>query len=71
MNTSIHELPPQAHAILANITNAARNGEITWTQRDELVSLIMTGVHMKIELAGNLLHDWTGAYDVDKMGLGS
>jgi hypothetical protein len=21
----------------------------------------MTDVHMKIELAGNLLHDWTGA----------
>jgi hypothetical protein len=57
MNTAIKQLTDEAHEILVNIRNAAIHGEITWTQRDELVSLVMSDVHMKIELAGNLLHE--------------
>lgn len=60
MNTAIKRLTDEAHEIITNIRAAALNGEITWEQRDELVNLVMTDVHMKIELAGNLLHDWTG-----------
>jgi hypothetical protein len=60
MNTAIKQLTDEAHEILTNIRGAALNGNITWMQRDELVRLVMTDVHMKIELAGNLLHDWTG-----------
>ena len=60
MNTAIKQLTDEAHEILSNIRTAAINGDITWQQRDELVNLVMTDVHMKIKLAGNLLHDWTG-----------
>lgn len=60
MNTAIKTLTDEAHEIITNIRTAAINGEITWAQRDELVNLVMTDVHSKIELAGNLLHDWTG-----------
>jgi hypothetical protein len=59
MNTAIKQLTDEAHEILVNIRTAAQAGEITWTQRDELVKLVMTDVHMKITLAGNLLRDWT------------
>ena len=60
MNQNIKALTDEAHEIITNIRSAAVNGEITWQQRDELVTLVMTDVHTKIELAGNLLHDWTG-----------
>ena len=60
MNTAIKELTTEAHEILTNIRAAVLSGEITWQQRDELVKLVMTDVEMKIQLAGNLLHDWTG-----------
>lgn len=66
MNTAIKQLTDEAHEILLNISAAALAGEITWAQRDELVTLVMTDVHMKIELAGNLLHDWTGKYNDEK-----
>lgn len=66
MNTAIKQLTDEAYEIIGNIRNAAINGEITWAQRDELVTLVMTDVHMKIELAGNLLHDWTGKYNDEK-----
>jgi hypothetical protein len=60
MNTAIKALTDEAHEIITNIRDAAINGDITWLQRDELINLVMTDVHSKIELAGNLLHDWTG-----------
>ena len=60
MNTAIKTLTDEAHQIVTNIRAAAQHGEITWQQRDELINLVMTDVHAKIELAGNLLHDWTG-----------
>ena len=60
MNTAIKALTDEAHEIISNIRAAAQAGEITWSQRDELITLVMTDVHAKIELAGNLLHDWTG-----------
>lgn len=62
MITAVKQLTDEAHEIICNIRQAARNSEITWQQRDELVKLVMTDVHSKIELAANLLHDWTGKY---------
>lgn len=60
MNPSIKALTDEAHEIITNIRAATLQGEITWQQRDELINLVMTDVHTKIELAGNLLTDWTG-----------
>ena len=60
MNTAIKSLTDEAHEIVTNIRASVLKGAITWQQRDELINLVMTDVDMKIKLAGNLLHDWTG-----------
>lgn len=60
MTAVIHALYTEAQEIRNNISRAARDGEITWLQRDELMKLVETDVEMKIKLAVNLLRDWTG-----------
>ena len=57
---SIKELSQEALEIKVNISNAVKSGEITWKQRDELMNLVNEDVERKLNLARNLLHDWTG-----------
>ena len=59
---AINELTTEAHEIICNIRDAAIEGEITWQQRNELLRLVYEDVNSKIQLAINLLHDWTGKY---------
>ena len=70
MNNLIKEISTEAHEILTNITRAARNSEITWGQRDELVALVNQDVREKLNLARNLLHDWTGNYNSGELPQG-
>ena len=35
-------------------------GEITWQQREDLLTLVYQDENTKLQLAANLLHDWTG-----------
>lgn len=62
MNNLLREVSAEVHQIVTNITAAARSGEITWGQRDELIKLTLTNVNKNLELAKGLLHDWTGLY---------
>lgn len=62
MNNTIKELSQEAHEIINNIKQAAENGEITWAQRNELITQVYTDVNQKLELAKNLLYAWTGSY---------
>ena len=57
MNKLIRELSAEAHEILANIRDC---DELTWQQKNELMQLVDEDVTMKLTLAKNLLHDWTG-----------
>ena len=68
---AITELETEAHEIICNIRDAARNGDITWSQRDELLRLVYQDVNDKLQLAVNLLHDWTGKYYSDDFPLAS
>lgn len=61
----IQELSNEALEIKRNITQVARRGDITWQQREELINLVNQDVEQKLNLARNLLHDWTGSYDSD------
>ena len=68
---AIRELETEAHEIICNIRDAARNGDITWEQRNELLRIVYQDVNDKLQLAVNLLHDWTGKYYSDEMPLAS
>jgi hypothetical protein len=68
---AIRELEAEAHEIICNIRDAARNGDITWSQRDELLRIVYEDVNGKLKLAAGLLHDWTGKYYSDEMPLAS
>lgn len=57
MNRLIKQLSAEAHEILQNIRDAP---ELTWQQKNELMQLVDEDVTMKLTLAKNLLHDWTG-----------
>lgn len=57
---AIRELTQEAHEILQNIRDC---DELTYQQRNELMELVATDVKQKLELAKNLLHDWTGKYN--------
>ena len=59
---AIRELETEAHEIICNIRDAAREGEITWEQRNDLLRLVYEDVNAKLQLAINLLRDWTGKY---------
>ena len=52
-----HELTKEAAEILRNIRDCK---ELTWQQKNELFQLVDADVTMKLEMAKNLLHDWTG-----------
>lgn len=60
MNTHIQELTAEASEILTNINRAARNGEITWAQRDELVKIVLDDVADQacLQKARDLLYAW-------------
>lgn len=57
MNRLIKQLSAEAHEILANIRDC---DELTWQQKNDLMQLVDADVTMKLTLAKNLLHDWTG-----------
>ena len=64
MNTNIRRLTTEAHEILVNIRAAARAGNITWGQRDELVGILLNDVAdaaglPSYEKARDLLTAWT------------
>lgn len=65
MNNTIRELGQEAHEIICNIRDAARNGEITWQQRNELLILVYQDVNDKLSMARDLLAAWTGRYSDD------
>ena len=56
----IIDLTTEAAEILANIKAAARNGEITWQQRTELVSLVLQDVadQANLQKVRDLLYAW-------------
>lgn len=56
----IQELTQEAHEIIFNIREAARQGNITWGQRDELIGIVMKDVADKAGLlkASELLMAW-------------
>lgn len=58
--SAVRELTAEAHEIINNILNAAREGEISIAQRGELLRIVYQDVNDKLALAVNLLHDWTG-----------
>ena len=64
--SAVKGLAREAHEIVNHITQAARNGEITWRQRDELMALVRTDVSDKLKLAAGLLYDWTGNYKPER-----
>lgn len=68
---AINELETEVHEIICNIRDAAQNGDITWEQRNELLRLVYQDVNDKLQLAINLLHDWTGKYYSNEMPLAS
>ena len=59
---AITELETEAHEIICNIRDAAREGEITWEQRNELLRIVYQDVNGKLRLACNMLYYWTGKY---------
>lgn len=61
-NQSIIALIDEVTEIAENIKAAARAGEITWQQREDLLTLVYQDENTKLQLAANLLHDWTGQY---------
>lgn len=62
MNKLIRVMEREFHEIIVNIKTAAEESDITWQQRDELLRLVYTEQNQKLELAKNLLYDWTGSY---------
>ena len=58
MNKAIRELETESHEIICNIRDAARNGDITWGQRDELLRIVYADVNGKLKLAKGLLDAW-------------
>lgn len=56
----IQELTAEASQIIANINIAARNGEITWGQRDELLKIVLNDVadQAGLQKARDLLYAW-------------
>jgi len=59
-NTHIKELTDEAHEILTNASRAAQEGNITWQQRDEVVSIVLKDVadQAGLQLARDLLYAW-------------
>lgn len=59
----IDEITEEVNEIVTNIRTAARTGEITWQQREELLVLVYQDANDKLELAKSLLYNWTGKYN--------
>ena len=57
---AITELNQEAHEIICHIRDAARNGYITWAQRDELLRIVYQDVNGQLIFARETLYYWTG-----------
>ena len=59
-NQHIQELTDEAREIITNINQAARDMEITWGQRDELMKIVLSDVadQANLQTARELLYAW-------------
>jgi hypothetical protein len=59
-STAIKELSQEAHEIICNIRDAARDGAITWDTRNELLREVYKDVNERLEFAKGMLYVLTG-----------